>query len=472
MAIEPYDNVPDDDMNEFLPYDEGTLIVHIPDEDLAFPLAYVPPGLSVAPEASVELTVPALPSATETNVGHAAPHGGHTPLADELSPEDAIELASPVESTDSDDDLDDASSDTSSNLTEVRPYEFPSYFSQVNGRLFHSHGTSRYPMPVDGLEQKRLDAQHTMLRLITGRNYDGPVQEVLAPDNRPKKVVDLCTGTGLWVQEMAREFPHVDFRGLDLDSSMGLLPIFIQIARLGEKNFIFHSPYVPIATQYPHDNVRFQLSDVTHTLPFADNSVELVHARMTWLGVQNYPSMLREIARILRPGGLFLSGEYGGYPALHPSHPMHANPAAYIPHSARFYSNLTEDVKFVYVSRACDGELTCVSTGSKGIPSLALRLPHLIRANGSFTAPHEQRRAIPISRPYAPTPSEPCPQTGRANGSADFVASIYHGISVEYARALLMAGRMSPEIAEGFVIDINTKPGMVAVWHTTWARKL
>jgi hypothetical protein len=51
---------------------------------------------------------------------------------------------------------DEDSSDTSSVLTEVSCDDFPSYFLEVNGRLYSSsisHG-NRYPLPVDTLEQE------------------------------------------------------------------------------------------------------------------------------------------------------------------------------------------------------------------------------------------------------------------------------------------------------------------------------
>ena len=44
-------------------------------------------------------------------------------------------------------------SDTSSEVTELDQEDFPGYFSERNGRLFHSHGTSPYPLPVDAAEQ-------------------------------------------------------------------------------------------------------------------------------------------------------------------------------------------------------------------------------------------------------------------------------------------------------------------------------
>ena len=46
---------------------------------------------------------------------------------------------------------------------------------------------------------QRLNQQHNVLRRVLGRNYIGPVQEILQHDpNRRKYVVDLGTGTGIW----------------------------------------------------------------------------------------------------------------------------------------------------------------------------------------------------------------------------------------------------------------------------------
>lgn len=53
-----------------------------------------------------------------------------------------------------DDDASDQWSGTSSEVVEVDNDEIPSYFLEHNGRLFHSHVGSPYPLPVDGEEQK------------------------------------------------------------------------------------------------------------------------------------------------------------------------------------------------------------------------------------------------------------------------------------------------------------------------------
>lgn len=45
-------------------------------------------------------------------------------------------------------------SDTSSEVTELEQADFPAYFIERGGRLFHSHGNSPYPLPVDADEQQ------------------------------------------------------------------------------------------------------------------------------------------------------------------------------------------------------------------------------------------------------------------------------------------------------------------------------
>ena len=84
---------------------------------------------------------------------------------------------------------------------------------------------------------QRMNVQHDLLKELLGGNYVGPVRDLLArrPLQRQIKVLDLCTGTGKWyvtprifillanrrwhlrrVVEMAEEFPHVKFNGLDI----------------------------------------------------------------------------------------------------------------------------------------------------------------------------------------------------------------------------------------------------------------
>ncbi|KAJ7270619.1 hypothetical protein B0H12DRAFT_773912 [Mycena haematopus] len=149
-----------------------------------------------------------------------------------------------------------------SELEELTSDDFPTYFSERNGRLFHSHGGSPYPLPVDTPEQERMKVQHQALFDLMGDYYPEscPVPEVLAYDpGRQKYALDLCTGTGLWTMDMAHVFPHIAFRGLDI---------------------------VPIATRYPHPNVQFSLHDVNTPTIWGAGHFDFIHARSVTLAVR------------------------------------------------------------------------------------------------------------------------------------------------------------------------------------------
>ncbi|KAI0686928.1 S-adenosyl-L-methionine-dependent methyltransferase [Cytidiella melzeri] len=201
-------------------------------------------------------------------------------------------------------------SDTSSEITELDQTEFPSYFQERNGHLFHSHGTSPYPLPVDTSEQQRLNAQHALLRMLLKAHYRGPVPKVLRQRaGAQRRALDLCTGTGQWVLDMAHDFPHVKFDGLDI---------------------------VPIATRRPPDNVRFEMADVNQPFRYDNGTYDLVHARSISMAVYDYPGVVDQVARVLRPGGLFLAGEWGRSAEMRDG----MNPAVHTPHACHFYQTV------------------------------------------------------------------------------------------------------------------------------------
>ena len=136
-----------------------------------------------------------------------------------LSFNDGLELLSQSEDEDDATSFSGYSSDSpdDSDLDDFLSY----YFTERDGRLFHSHGISLYPLPVDTMEQQvckavafrlqhcqnrtltacqwqRQIVLHILVRLVVGRNCVGPVEQVLAPSRRRKLVLDMATGTGHW----------------------------------------------------------------------------------------------------------------------------------------------------------------------------------------------------------------------------------------------------------------------------------
>ncbi|GLB44451.1 putative methyltransferase domain containing protein [Lyophyllum shimeji] len=311
--------------------------------------------------------------------------------------------------------------DMSPHLVELAPNEFPSYFMERGGRLFHSHRTSPYPLPADTPEQQRLNVTHAALSRLIGANYVGPVPDLLAPvPDRQKLVLDLCTGTGKWVMDMAREFPHALFRGFDI---------------------------VPIATRYPPHNVQFEVHDVNSPYRWRTSSIDFVHARSVSMAVRDYPAVLQEVARILRPDGLFLSCEWGRHSAFHPA--FNLDPEVHAPAACHFFEVL---------GKALD---TC-----RGIQPIASRVPSFLRNSGCFKNIESRCFYMPIG----PWHAEPeMKLLGRA-----FRASL-----LRYADSvkplLLEAGWSEEEVLQiigAYIHELKTVHGMVGVMHTVHARRL
>jgi len=325
----------------------------------------------------------------------------------------SLSVATPMHD-DMDEHLDDFDDNSSDSLDSLEDHEFPSYFTQRGSppRLFHSHGT--YSLPVDGDEMKRQEAQHILFRMTFGSNCGAPIRELLSDNPKERKVVDLCAGAGHWVLEMAKEFPLVEFRGLDL---------------------------VPIQTRYPPQNVRFEIADVTGVLRFPDASVDVVHARMTCLRAEAVPHFLLEVARILRPGGLFLFADWAVRPTLHPGHPFSEDHEAYIPRTVSFYNTM-----------------------SRIVPTLAPEIPHLIQQIGSFEEPVSKQWAIPISTPYSPDST--------CSSSHYFISRVMVRVTQGLADALVAGGLFPPEDADAFKDELEDRDGICSIYQTVWARKL
>ncbi|KAL5525304.1 hypothetical protein ACEPAF_9174 [Sanghuangporus sanghuang] len=179
--------------------------------------------------------------------------------------------------------------DSSNSVYSMSSGEIEDHFIERHDRRFHSHGNGRpgqYPFPVDDLESQRLDHMHDLVKdLLDGHNYRGPVQQTLAvrADGHRVRILDIGTGNGKWVEEMADEFPHTKVYGLDI---------------------------VPLATRYPAENVQFEVHDINSTTRWAQGRFDFVHMRQTCFSPVNVTSVIREISRILRPQGLFLACEW------------------------------------------------------------------------------------------------------------------------------------------------------------------
>lgn len=166
------------------------------------------------------------------------------------------------------------------------------YFRNLHGRTLNALNTN-YLIPVDDDQVKRSELHHRMIQFVfDGRNYVGPVKEVLQ-FGQQRKILDLGTGGGFWPIDMADEFPRAEVIGVDL---------------------------APIQPRTVPPNCTFELCDLDQWhIPYPDNHFDFIHARSIHIGIRNYPRFLHEIARLLRPGGLVLLIEPDLNPAPSPT---------------------------------------------------------------------------------------------------------------------------------------------------------
>ncbi|KAF7725985.1 hypothetical protein EC973_009131 [Apophysomyces ossiformis] len=123
-----------------------------------------------------------------------------------------------------------------------------------------------------------ISEKHYLLKHVWGKNYQIPLKD-------PRVIVDWCCGTGIWVMEMAQEFPDAQVIGIDYSSAM--LPNFTYTKNASFRPAIIHEG----------DNGFGTLED---------NAVDYIMMRDVWL--VNSPShkwidLFNDIKRILKPGG-------------------------------------------------------------------------------------------------------------------------------------------------------------------------
>jgi trans-aconitate methyltransferase len=106
-----------------------------------------------------------------------------------------------------------------------------------------------YPLPHNASEKSRLDVQHASYKYHPGTNVVAPISRDLATH-----IIDVGTDSGLWVLEVAKEFPGTRVTGIDL-----AYPVF-------EKDEL--SP----------KNAALVVSDVTQGIEVPDGTVDLVHS--------------------------------------------------------------------------------------------------------------------------------------------------------------------------------------------------
>lgn len=162
--------------------------------------------------------------------------------------------------------------------------------------------------------------------------------------------------------------------------------------------------------------------------------------------VANYPAMLGEAARVLRRGGLFISGEWDRAPVFQQLAPGQL----VVPPGI---SRLTSFIDNVLYTR-------------RGVCPIAPHIPHWLAASGQFENITAESFSVPIGDWHPEPEQQELGQEARA-------------ICIQYAESLKPllkeSGLGDFEIQEmiiGFLAEIQNTSGIVWIFRTVHARKI
>ncbi|KAF6219056.1 hypothetical protein HO133_005600 [Letharia lupina] len=139
-----------------------------------------------------------------------------------------------------------------------------------NGRRYHAFKDGNYVLPNDESELDRLDLTHQMLRITMGNKlHFAPIGE------KPEKMLDIGTGTGIWAIEMGDDYPSAEIIGTDLS---------------------------PTQPSWVPANVKFEIDDAEEPWTFQEK-FDFVHVRYLVAAIADWPKLMRQALEHTKPGG-------------------------------------------------------------------------------------------------------------------------------------------------------------------------
>lgn len=179
--------------------------------------------------------------------------------------EPRIEADPDISAGDSDSTLgDEVSKYTASLTSSIENYPFE------NGRRYHAFKDGSYIMPNDDSELDRLDLAHGMVRLaMNGKLFYAPIGD------KPGRILDIGTGTGIWAIDVGDEYPDAEIIGTDIS---------------------------PTQPSWVPANVKFEIDDCEQAWTF-EKPFDFVHARYMVATVIDWQNFVNQAFKFTKPGG-------------------------------------------------------------------------------------------------------------------------------------------------------------------------
>ncbi|TFA99397.1 Secondary metabolism regulator LAE1 [Trichoderma ghanense] len=193
-----------------------------------------------------------------------------------------------IDGEDEDDDYDGTDGNSAESVT-VRSSIWEHEYE--GGRRYHHYRHGRYPLPNDDIEQEREYMKHIIhMQLTGGKLFNAPI----APN--PQRILDLCTGTGLWPIEGKPFAPNPP-------SHIVFLQQFQKIVGLDL------SPIQPLMVP---PNVRFLIDDVEDEW-MDRGGYDMIHLRHSCIYLKDVDKLIANCYAHLKEGGWLEITDYCSY---------------------------------------------------------------------------------------------------------------------------------------------------------------
>lgn len=163
--------------------------------------------------------------------------------------------------------------------------------------------------------------------------------------------------------------------------------------------------------------------------------------------MRDYRAVMEEVARVLRPGGLFLSFEWGHFVTLHPS--LHGDISTHAPASRRFFDAMNGVLGSYRDSQPVNTDMAQLLTNVGGFEDIS-------------TTTH-----------YVPIGTWPADPALRSIGEKNLTAQERYANSVRHA--LVQSGRPQEDVdllLGEYLAEIRTIGGIASVCYAACARRV